>query len=170
VHARWPAKTLADGVAISTNSVDGTIAQLRAMPRPAGVSSFSASRVPQERQVYRLRAVLLRFRLATDGDVHLAIADPRDSAVTMIAEIPDPQRMTRAPARYRNEVAQTRRDFIATFGVPSFDVWRPVGRQVEITGPLFFDLLVGQVGGQAAGAPNGVEIHPVLSLGPAGKR
>lgn len=169
MHARWPAKTLADGVAISSKPVDGTIAQLRAMPRPAGVASFSAPRVPQERQVYRVRAMLLRFSLAGDGDIHLAIADPRDPSVTMIAEIPDPGRMAGAPRRYRNDVANTRRSFIAAFGVPSFGVWRSAERQVEITGPLFFDLLAGQVGGRAAGAPNGIEIHPVLRIAPAGK-
>ena len=114
--------------------------------------------------------MLLRFSLATDGDVHLAIADPRDPAATMIAEIPDPAHMTGAPARYRQDVARSRRDFIAAFGTPSFGVWSPVGRQVEITGPIFFDLLDGQAGGQAAGAPNAVEIHPILRLVSLGSR
>jgi len=113
-----------------------------------------------------VRAVLLRYSLASDGDVHLAIADPHDAASTMIAEIPDPNRMDGAPPRYRQEVARTRRQFIAAFGAPSFGVWRPVGREIEITGPVFFDLLVGQAGGQAAGAPSAVEIHPVLRLRP----
>lgn len=169
VHARWPAKTLADGVPIDSTPIVATVTQLRAMARPSGVDFFNAMRVPQERQLYRVRAVLLRFSLATDGDVHLAIADPHEPAATMIAEIPDPARMTGAPARYRNEVAQTRRSFIARYGKPVFGVWRPVGRQIEITGPIFFDLLDGQAGGQAAGAPNAVEIHPVLSIAPAGK-
>ncbi len=169
VHARWPAKTLADGVPIASKPIDRTITQLRAIPRPPGVDSFSAARVPQERQVYRVRAVLLRFSLATDGDVHLAIAEPREPAATMIAEIPDPDRMTGAPAQYREQVARTRRDFIAAFGAPALDVWRPVRRQVVLTGPLFFDYLAGPAGGQAGVAPNDVEIHPVLGIAPAGK-
>ena len=168
VHARWPAKTLADGVPIASKPKDGTITQLRAMPRPSGVDGFNATRVSQEQQLYRVRATLLRFSLATDGDVHLAIADPHDPAATMIAEIPDPGRMTGAPVRYRNDVARSRRDFIAEFGTPSFGVWTPVGQQIEITGPVFFDLLDGQAGGQAGGAPNAVEIHPVLSIARAG--
>ena len=168
-HARWPAKTLADGVPIAATPIDGTIEQLRAMPRPPGVDYFNASRVPQERQLFRLRATLLRFSLATDGDVHLAIADPHHPAATMIAEIPDPARMGGAPARYRREVARTRRSFIVRYGAPVFGAWRPVNRLVELTGPVFFDLLDGQAGGQAAGAPNAVEIHPVLSISQAGK-
>jgi hypothetical protein len=164
VHARWPAKVLGDGVPISATPIDGTIAQLRALPRPAGVDGFDAPRVPLERQVYRVRAALLRFTLATDGDIHLAIAQPGDPASTMIAEIPDPARMTNAPARYRDEVAQTRQDFIADFGKPHLDVWHNVHRQVEITGPIFFDAVHGQVGGPDGGVANGIEIHPVLSL------
>jgi len=139
------------------------------MRRPPGVDSSNATRVPQERQLYRVRAVLLRFSLATDGDVHLAIADPRDSAATMIAEIPDPDRMNGAPAQYRYEVAQTRRSFIARYGKPVFGIWKAVNRPLELTGPVFFDLLDGPSGGEAAGAPNAVEIHPVLSIAPAGK-
>jgi hypothetical protein len=164
VHARWPAKVLGDGVPISATPIDGTITQLRALPRPAGVDGFDAPRVPLERQVYRVRALLLRFTLATDGDIHLAIAQPGDPASTMIAEIPDPARMTGAPARYRNEIAQTRRSFTRVFGAPSLDVWRPAGRQVELTGPIFFDIGHGQIGGNDAGAPNAIEIHPVLKV------
>jgi len=125
--------------------------------------------VTQERQVYTVRAVLLRFTLASDGDIHLAIADPHNRAVTMIAEIPDPDRMTGAPERYRNQVAQTRRNFVAAFGAPALDIWRPVGRQVQVTGPIFFDYRAGPPGGEAGVAPNDVEIHPVLSIVPAGK-
>ncbi len=169
VHARWPAKVLGDGVPIASKPIDATITQLRAIPRPPGVDSFNAARVLQERQVYRVRAVLLRFSLAPDGDVHLAIGELSDPVATMIAEIPDPDRMTGAPARYRDQVARTRRDFIATFGAPALDVWRPVRRQVVLTGPLFFDYLAGPAGGQAGVAPNDVEIHPVLTITPAGK-
>jgi len=164
VHSRWPAKVLGDGTAISSKPVDATITQLRAMPRPDGVDEFNAPRVPQERQVYRVRAEILRYTLAGDGDIHLAIAEPHDPAVTTIAEIPDASRMGGAPALYRDQVARTRRDFIAVFGAPTLDVWRPVHRQAELTGPLFFDSIFGQVGGKAGGAANGIEIHPVLGI------
>ncbi len=172
VHARWPAKVLGDGVPISAKTLDGTIAQLRALPRPPGVGGFNAPRGTLERQIYRVRAELLRFTLATDGDIHLAIAEPHNLALTMIAEIPDPDRMAGSPIQYRGQVARARRDFISVFGTPLLDVWHPVGRQVPITGPIFFDSPSGQVGGEAGGVANGVEIHPVLAmklLGVAGK-
>jgi hypothetical protein len=163
-HSRWPAKVLGDGVAINVTPIDASVDQLRSFPRPAGVDSLNASRVPAERQVYRVRAVLLRFTLANDGDIHLAIAQPGNPAGTMIAEIPDPNRMTGAPNAYREAVARTRRKFIAAFGAPSMSNWRHVHREILLVGPLFFDLLHGQVGGLLGGTPTGVEIHPVLGI------
>jgi len=155
---------LGDGVALSSTPINASIDRLRSLPRPGGVDSFNAPRVPAERQVYRVRVVLLRFTLARDGDIHLAIAQPGNASSTMIAEIPDPKSMTGARNVYRAAVAQTRRKFVALFGAPQSGVWRSVDRRIEITGPAFFDLLHGQAGGLFGGAPTGVEIHPVLSI------
>jgi hypothetical protein len=163
-HARWPAKTLSDGVPIASVPIEGTVAQLRALPRPPGVDAFDAPRVQLERQVYTVRAQLLRFTFSPDGDIHLAIADPNDPQATMIAEIPDPRHMTGAPRRYRYEVATTRRAFVRAFGPPMLNAWHEVHREVVITGPIFFDIPRGQIGGRAAGAPNAIEIHPVLRI------
>ena len=163
-HSRWPAKVLGDGTAINATPINTSVDRLHALPRPAGVDSLDATRVPAERQVYRVHADLLRFMLANDGDIHLAIAQPGNAASTMIAEIPDPSRMTGAPNIYREAVAQTRRKFIAAFGAPVMSKWRPAHREVILTGPLFFDLLHGQVGGLFGGTPTGVEIHPVLGI------
>jgi len=44
------------------------------------------------------------------------------------------------------------------------NAWREVNRAVVITGPIFFDLRRGQIGGRAAGAPNAIAIHPVLAM------
>ena len=111
-----------------------------------------------------MRVELLRFTLATDGDIHLAVAEPGKPDATMIAEIPDPARMTGAPKKYREEVGVTRRAFIRAFGAPMLNAWHDVNREVAITGPIFFDLISSQIGGSAAGAPTAVEIHPVLRL------
>lgn len=135
---------------------------MRALPRPAGVEGFNAPRVTAERQIYTVRADLLRFTLATDGDIHLAIAQPDRPDQTMIAEIPDARRMTGAPNIYRGGVARTRRAFVRDFGAPMLNAWHEVHRKVVITGPIFFDLLDGQIGGRAGGTPNAIEIHPVL--------
>jgi len=163
-HSRWPAKVLGDGTAINTTPINSSIERLRALPRPAGADGLNATRVPAERQVYRVHADLLRFTLANDGDIHLAIAQPGNATLTMIAEIPDPSRMTGAPNIYRYAVAQTRRKFIAAFGPPVKGKWLPAHREVVLSGPLFFDLLHGQVGGLFGGTPTGVEIHPVLGI------
>ena len=157
-------KTLTDGVPIAPVPIEGTIVQLRALPRPPGVDAFDAPRAAPERQVYIVRAELLRFTLAADGDIHLAIAQPGQPDQTMIAEIPDPVRMTGAPKKYRDEVASTRRNFVRIFGRPMWVAWRDVNREVIVTGPIFFDREHGQIGGRFGGAPNSIEIHPVLHL------
>ncbi|HET9392135.1 MAG TPA: hypothetical protein VFO29_01245 [Candidatus Rubrimentiphilum sp.] len=163
-HSRWPAKTLGDGATINLKPIVTTVDRLRKMPRPAGVDDRDAARVAEERQVYRVDADLLRFTLASDGDIHLAIAQPGHPQDTMIAEIPDPSRMTGAPNIYRLAVARTRREFIAEFGTPVMSTWKPANREVTLYGPLFFDLLHGQTAGLFGGTPTGIEIHPVLGI------
>ena len=82
-HSRWPAKVLADGVAIHATPINTSIDRLRSLPRPAGVDSLDAPRVAAERQVYRVRAVLQRSGSQLDAGSEQRIraylaAKPRD--------------------------------------------------------------------------------------------
>jgi len=160
---RWPAKVLADGVAIdAAHPAVATVDQLRTLSRPPGVDGFNAPRAPAERRVYRVQAELLGFKLEKDGDIHLVIAQPGNRAHTMIAEIPDPRCMSGAPPVYAEDVARTRLAFVKAYGIPPATHFRIAYRAITVVGPAFFDFLHRQDGL----APNGIEIHPVLSLGP----
>lgn len=161
---RWSAKVLADGTTIASTAIPESINALRALPRPYGVGGFDASRVAAERRLYHVNAELLGFKLESDGDVHLVIAQPGDRAHTMIAEIPDPNCMDGAPAAYARDVQQARLAFVKAYGIPPVRTFRLAYRPITLTGPAFFDFLHGQDGL----APTGIEIHPVLAVNASG--
>ena len=157
---RWSAKVLADGTTISASAFSTSVDALRALPRPYDVSGFDAPRVPAERRLYRVDAELLGFKLESDGDIHLVIAQPGNRARTMIAEIPDQNCMDGAPAVYVRDVEQARLQFVKSYGIPPVRTFRLAYRPITLTGPAFFDFLHGQDGL----APTGIEIHPVLAV------
>ncbi len=161
---RWAAKVLADGSALSASAFSTTVDALRALPRPYGVGGFDAPRVAAESRVYRVNAELLGFKLESDGDIHLVIAQPGHRARTMIAEIPDPSCMDGAPAAYARDVAKARLAFVKAYGIPPVREFRIAYRPIQLTGPAFFDFLHGQDGL----APTGIEIHPVLAVNASG--
>jgi len=154
---RWAVKTLTDADAGSINfvPVDSTVAQLGAVPAPSVTSDLP--RQPQERTVYRVRASIVAFKLEDDSDIHLAIADPTGEQPTMIAEFPAPT--CDANAVDKQDIDQARQDFIAAYGQPTGQFQKPSGC-ATITGVFFFDRIHGQFGV----APNGAELHPVLSF------
>lgn len=146
---RWDVKVLADPPAarLSYTPVRATVAQLAALPR----SSRRARTAPVEFTLYRVLACLRLVKDERDEDLHLVISEPADPAVTMIAEIPNPQ----CAGACRNVVnaakyAQARRT-VAGLQPPVL---------VELTGFGFFDIPHGQIGL----APNAIELHPVLRV------
>lgn len=161
---RWSAKTLADGTMISASALSTSVDALRTLPRPYGIGGFDAPRVAAERRLYRVSAELLGFKLESDGDIHLVIAQSGDRAHTMVAEIPDPQCMDGAPTAYVRDVEQARLAFVKTYGIPPVRTFRLAYRPIALTGPVFFDFLHGQDGL----APTGIEIHPVLGVNASG--
>src|SRR5207249_2824777 len=88
---RWAVKTLsdADRERVQRRPVDATIEALVALPRPV-VLSPGARADPVEVTVYRVEARLLWLFAEAAGDYHLVLASPRDTTITMIAEVPDP--------------------------------------------------------------------------------
>jgi hypothetical protein len=94
---RWGVKTLSDGNASQVNFTPRarTIRSLRALVPPDALGKGTPRVRPTEYRVYRLRARLLEHKWVCcggddDGDYHLVLADPRNRARTMVAEIPDP--------------------------------------------------------------------------------
>lgn len=110
-----------------------------------------------------MNAELLGFKLESDGDIHLVIAQPGNRADTMIAEIPDPNCMDAAPAAYVHD-GESGLAFVKAYGIPPVREFRIAYRPIMLTGPAFFDFPHGQDGL----APTGIEIHPVLAVNASG--
>ena len=162
---RWAQKVLADpeSANIDFSAVhEATIEQLIALPAPAFLHS-TPTRRPSEQVVYRLHAVLIAYKLESDGDFHVVLGSLANPSKTLIVEIPDPACLTTAyrPAAYAN------RHFFDQLLAPKTPGHLYPGHNivVAVTGVLFFDFKHGQTGV----APNAVELHPVLSISLEGK-
>lgn len=147
---RWPIKVMSDPdrTKIDFQPRSASIADLGAIPIPEVPYPNNRRLAPEELSVYRVRAIVAQILEETDGDWHLVLRDPANAASLMIAEIPSPQ------------CASTVDD--AALYAEARRVLRTVPRQgvVEIVGVGFFDFIHSQRGR----APNGIELHPVLSL------
>ncbi len=155
--------------AVTLTPTVAAIADLVALPAPADPDTIPDRLAPTEDAVYQITATLIAYKLEQDGDYHLVIADT--NGATMIAEIPDPDfcagsvwltQITAARAafdvRFHAELAGLKTLMAAVdAGVPMIT---KVAVPVTLTGVGFFDRLHGQTGV----APNGAELHPVLSL------
>ena len=157
---RWAVKTGSDSAVGQVNMTpqNTTIASLRAIPVPSGFGSSSPRETyagSPETQAFRLTNVtLVQYKMENDSDYHLVLQD--GAGVTMIAEIPYPGCLT--GSSWTSQVTSARNAFDAKYAVTtSFQTANDV---VSITGVGFFDLLHGQTGV----APNGIELHSILSI------
>jgi hypothetical protein len=155
---RWAVKTLQDPAATSINREpqQTTIADLASLPAPA--SRTNSRNRPVELTTYRIRARLIAMSIQEDSDLKLVIADSR-TGVTMNAEFPAAYCTLNAPVALRALMSQARTDAERICGTPGTG-FTPLRGEATITGVGFFDFFHGQRGI----APNGIEIHPVLSF------
>jgi hypothetical protein len=157
---RWAVKTLADQEVSQVNfrPVSTTIEELAKLARPSPIPGND--RLESERKTYSVTAKLTTVKLEMDGDYHLILQ--ADTGQTMVAEIPSPSCYSGNNTDIRSQF-QTARDAIdAAF---LHGERRGLSRitsdaKVEVTGVGFFDFVHGQMGM----APNGFELHPVLSI------
>ena len=154
---RWAVKTGTDSAASQVNLTpqDTTIAALTALPIPAGFSQNSG-RLPNsaEMQVYRLNATLVQYKQENDSDFHINLSD--GAGHTMITEIPSPSCVSGGP--WASQISAARAAFNAKYTASGS--YQAANVPVVITGVGFFDLLHGQTGV----APNGIELHAILSI------
>lgn len=112
--------------------------------------------------------MLLEYKLETDSDYHLMIADPADRTLTMIAEIPSGDCVD--SKMFATQETNLRAWLEKQWGRPT-EVGRMIhvamggapptaGQMVTIEGIGFFDFPHHQTGM----APNAIELHPVLSI------
>ena len=109
--------------------------------------------------MYRVTARLLSMRKEDDSDIHLVLADPKLGG-SMIAEFPASSCTVGADETERTAMDEARDDLAAACdGLPGSKP-RPLSGTATLTGVGFFDPIHGQDGV----APNGIELHPVLSF------
>ncbi len=155
-------KTMSDADAGKVNlaQVPATVAELRALPEPQ--SRPEDGRIePTETTVFSVDAEIVELKLEDDRDIHVVIADPADPSATMIVEFPDADTCSGAVgSTVAAQMRQARAALVAAFGEPGSSGFQRVSGRVHLTGVGFFDVIHGQTGV----APNGIELHPVLSF------
>lgn len=168
---RWFVKTGTDASAKDVDIQDpknGTIAELVALPAPRDPDKVPDRDGPTELTVYELKCTLIAYKEEKDGDFHLVLSD--EEGHTMIAEIPYPgfckesiwvDQITVArkafDTKFHKSLDKLRELASVSEGVPMIT---KVSVPVTVQGVAFFDKLHGQTGV----APNGIELHPVLSI------
>lgn len=153
---RHDVKDLTDGF-VPGAPQDSSVTALRAIPVPANAD---AGRTPPEQTVYRVQAIAAAFKIEADSDVHLAIADPTDANATMIAEFPAASCLAQSSDAPALEAARS--DLISALGDPPTAGYQNLNPApcVTLTGVVFFD----RIHGQRGVAPNGIELHPIVSF------
>lgn len=136
---------------IVTTPVRTTIPKLVAIPVPSSVTGPNSPRASQETHVFKITGTLLTIvKSESDGDYHMVLRSTIDPTKTMIAESIPPSCAQTSPFASQISTVRTMVEHLRN--------QLPV--RVTITGVGYFDFLHGQTGV----APNGIELHPVLSI------
>lgn len=156
---RWSVKTLTDSNAakIDFSPRNSSVDALRSLSVPGKIGKQLPRQRPYEYRVYRVKAQLVAAKQEEDSDIHLVIAQPGKSSHTMIVEFPSKSCVGKVR---RKQMARARTDFLGScpkIGTSRFKLLRG---NVTVSGVAFFDVIHGQRGV----APNGIELHPVLSF------
>ncbi|HEX3527521.1 MAG TPA: hypothetical protein VH988_10660 [Thermoanaerobaculia bacterium] len=154
---RWSVKTGTDadvGLVNVNSTTANTILTMRGWTAPNPIPSNNRVS-PFETTVWVLNATLTQYKLESDSDYHLILQDA--SGNTMIAEIPLPS-CVGSSSPFLSKITSARNAFNARF-TPTGS-FQTANIPVQITGVGMFDFLHGQTGV----APNGIELHPVLSI------
>ena len=155
---RWPVKvgTDKDVSLVSMDITDTNIAKLSEIGAPSNPDIRRDTRYqPVETSQYRISGHLIVIKREADEDYHLVIQDNKKR--TMIVEVP----ATRCAkgSRYLKEIKQVRSDLYKRYHLTGKKKLKP-NAEVTVTGIGFFDKIHGQEGV----APNGIELHPLLSI------
>jgi hypothetical protein len=159
---RWNVKTLSDKDTLKVDfnhPIKTTVNIQSNLPKPFTIHK-NMPRQNTECTVYTIDCYIIEYKKEADKDIHIVLLD-LNSKETMVAEIPSPECPdVQKTSRYK-EFADLNEWFVKNIGKPttSFKTLSyPL--KVKITGVGFFDFIHGQRGM----APNGREIHPVLSI------
>src|SRR5436305_5589542 len=154
---RWSVKTGTDadvGLVNLNSQTTTTISALRALAQPSTLPANNRVQ-PTESTVFVVDATLTEYKLESDSDYHLVVKDA--SGNTMIAEIPAPTCVGTGSV-FTSGISNSRAEFDAKFTATTS--FKTANIPVQIKGVGMFDFLHGQTGV----APNGIELHSVLSI------
>jgi len=155
---RWPVKvgTDRDAVFVSGHPVDTNIAKLVALPAPINPNIRRDTRYqPIETSVYRISGHLIMIKREKDKDFHLVVKDNRNR--TMILEVPSVE--CAMGSRFIEQIKQVRNQLNKRYHI-HVRKKLVINDDITVTGIGFFDKIHGQEGV----APNGIELHPLLSI------
>lgn len=152
---RWAVKTGMDSDAVKVNQANVVPSSVGALTALSAPSNPTARVAPTETTVFSIHATLTKFKMETDdSDYHLILDDGQGH--TLIAEMPSADCIGSSP--FKTAIGDVRAVVFTRFHPgPSF---RATRANVTVTGVGFFD----RVHGQTGVAPNGIELHPVLSI------
>ncbi|HXI23499.1 MAG TPA: hypothetical protein VNG71_06465 [Pyrinomonadaceae bacterium] len=162
---RWAVKTLSDsgGKKVNLKPEYWSIGDLVRLKNPIrkGGRPPDTRLSPMEYRTFLVQGYVIGYKLESDGDFHVIIADKTDRTQTMIVEVPDPQCDGASSSGLADKYQSARGQLIRLVGSPRMGLARPNWDVlVNVIGVGFFDTLKGQAGA----APNGFELHPVISL------
>ena len=132
-----------------------TIADIAGIPRPKTIGLRRTT--PFQRQVWGVRAVVDRYRIASNGEIVLILYSI-DTGQFMDAYLPAKQCLSRR-SRDRTGMLSARQSF--TSKCPRVtDLWQLIGITVEVAGVGFWNPITTTRGALA----NGAELRPVTNL------
>ena len=152
---RWSVQTASDPGAARIDLVHviaTSVEEMTGKPRPATLPTDSRVE-PDELNVSTVNAILTSYKLEDDGDYYAVLSS---GGTTMVAEFPDPACVS-ATSPLLDQIRAARAQFDSKLTPGSG--FKTANQLVTITGVSFFESLVGQ-----GTAPNGIELHPVLSV------
>jgi hypothetical protein len=140
------------------NARRARIATLRKLKRPPGITRRTMRLPGRERRTYRIQARLISVARFRDHDIRLVVSDLRSRKMAVV--FPDPACDGAKRSRKRRQMAVAKASFTASCGLPAVGHRRRLRGSATITGVGFFDKRQKAFGN----APNGFQLHPVLSF------
>ena len=153
---RWSVKVGTDpdaGLVDLTKATPVSLATMRGWPAPAS-PPLNARVAPYETTVWVAHGTLIDYKKEADVDYHLVLQDGAGN--TIVTEIPCPCCGIGSP--FQSMMANARSTFDARLTATTS--FQNPNIPVRMTGVGFFDFIHGQTGV----APNGIEIHSILSI------
>ena len=153
----WRLMTMSDPgrTRVDLHPADTTIPALAALRPPAAITRYRSTQF--QKHVWRLRAVVDRYRIASNGEIVLILFDI-DSGRFMDAYLPA-KACLGARARDRTGMLSARAQLTSRCPTVTWQ-WQLVGITVEVGGVGFWN----PVKTTRGALPNGAELRPVTNL------